>query len=80
MYLFEDSSGLRTLTGAKVAPYGRAVDNTLLRHVMCNDEPSESVARGRSPHGLNFYGQGSYRYSCTLPWLIFFASEIAEKK
>ena len=29
---FEDFSGLRALTEAKVAPYGRILDNALLRH------------------------------------------------
>ena len=30
---FENSSGLRALTEAKLVAYGRAGDNTLLRHV-----------------------------------------------
>ena len=32
--LFEDFSELRALTGAKVVPYNRAVDNVLLKHVL----------------------------------------------
>ena len=33
MFFFEDFSGQRTLTEAKVVPHGKVVDNTLLRHI-----------------------------------------------
>ena len=32
-YVFEDFSRLRALTEPKVVPYGRVLDNILLRHV-----------------------------------------------
>ena len=32
MYIVEDFSGVRALTEVKVVPYGRVVDNTLIRH------------------------------------------------
>ena len=45
MYVLKDFSRLRTLTEPKMVPYGRVVDNTLLRHVF-----SVVVIPGRACH------------------------------
>ena len=51
--LFEDFLGLRALTEPNVVPYGRLVDNILLRHVFGAVLFPESVTRNRGSHTLN---------------------------
>ena len=45
---FKDLSRLRALTKSKMAPYGRVVDNTLLRHVF-----SAVVIPAKARHVMN---------------------------
>ena len=42
---FEDLSELRSLTDMQVVPYASVMVNTLLRHVLGQLDPSESVTR-----------------------------------
>ena len=47
----EDFFGLRRVTGAKVIPCGRFLENTLLKHVLVQwGSDGECVARDRSSH------------------------------
>ena len=50
---FKDFLELRALTEPNVVPYGRLVDNILLRHVLGAVVLPESVTRNRSSHTLN---------------------------
>ena len=82
MHVFQDFSGLRALTGAKVVLCDRIVENALIRQIvkgmlLTQWGPSKSMARDSISHGLNVigYSRSSCHHSCTYSWLRFFATK-----
>ena len=75
LYVFEDFSTLRALTGPKVVRYDKVVDNTLLGHVLFPRRAWHAIV---VPIGLTLWSGQLSGHSCTWSWLSFCDSKTEE--